>query len=300
MRTALVLCVLAVATTAAAQTRDSGALRGLFASDSSGIDVWNEGTEPDDDLLGDGSYGKDLSTTSTRSTTGTDKTATDTNAESETGAAMPPERPLGPSPEDEAAAAGPVQPVAPVAPLTTGSIRQANVVDGSLVGDTVRDAPRGIRAGNFLLFPELIMRGGATSNVQGAAGGEAGSFYRVDPSVRISSDWDRHALELNLRGNFTGYPDAPTGAQDDDITGRGHRLAAHRCGRGDYSGCPRLLYGQSGIPVEFGKPERLEANLSARAFRLAGSDARCRARRVDAAGRARRQSLYRRIGRRGA
>lgn len=108
------------------------------------------------------------------------------------------------------AASTPQGRVRSVEPLTTGSIGSAAIEDeGAFGGDTTRDAPRGIRVGGYLVFPELTLRGGATDNASGVPGGEAGSFYRVSPSVRLRSDWERHQYEASLRGSYQGYPDDP-------------------------------------------------------------------------------------------
>lgn len=104
----------------------------------------------------------------------------------------------------------------PVEPLTTGSIGNGSAPiddEGVFGGDTERDKARGIRVGRMLVFPELSLRGGASDNASGTAGGEAGSFYRVSPSLRLRSDWARHQYEFNLRGSYQGYPDNP---DDDD------------------------------------------------------------------------------------
>lgn len=98
--------------------------------------------------------------------------------------------------------------VRPQAPLTTGSIPPSPeplAEEGAFGGDTERDAARGIRAGGLLIFPELALRGGVTDNAAGAPGGGSGSFYRVEPSVRLSSDWDRHQLDATLRGAYQGF-----------------------------------------------------------------------------------------------
>lgn len=88
------------------------------------------------------------------------------------------------------------------APLGGGGNPDALVFDG----DTTRDAPRGIRLGSFLLYPELYTGLGWSSNRAGDASGSSGSEYRIAPSLRLQSDWSRHSLGVNLRGSYTGYP----------------------------------------------------------------------------------------------
>lgn len=92
---------------------------------------------------------------------------------------------------------------------------QSEVNNGVFGGETDLDIPTGLRVGNFDVFPELRTDGGWTNNVQGVAGGEEGSFYRVSPSIRAVSDWSRHQLSLSLRGSFQGFPENP---DDNDLT----------------------------------------------------------------------------------
>lgn len=106
--------------------------------------------------------------------------------------------------------------VRPLEPMITGSIPKASTAvedEGVFGGDTERDAARGIRAGGFLLFPELTLRGGATDNASGSPGGEAGSFYRISPSLRLRSDWARHQYEAGLRGSYQGFWEDPDSDQ---------------------------------------------------------------------------------------
>lgn len=92
--------------------------------------------------------------------------------------------------------------------LPEGGFR-GSIDDGVFGGDTLRDRARGLRAGSFLLYPELFAGLGWTDNAGGEAGGTPASFYRVAPTVRALSDWSRHQLGLSLRGSFTGVPSQP-------------------------------------------------------------------------------------------
>lgn len=85
--------------------------------------------------------------------------------------------------------------------------------DGIFGGDTLRDSAIGLRAGTFLLYPELYSGLGWTDNTAGSAGGSPGWFYRIAPSLRGNSNWSRHQLGFSLRGSFTGFPQEPS---DDD------------------------------------------------------------------------------------
>lgn len=114
--------------------------------------------------------------------------------------------------EEARRAAGRQQRVRAQDPITTGSLaRQDTPVpdEGVFGGDTTRDAPRGIRAGSFLIFPELTLRGGVTDNVSGSATGQDGAVYRVAPSVRVTSDWERHSYEARLSSSYLGNVEDP-------------------------------------------------------------------------------------------
>ncbi|MBB98127.1 MAG: hypothetical protein CML67_01115 [Rhodobacteraceae bacterium] len=112
------------------------------------------------------------------------------------------------------AEAGRIRAVQPFAErLRAVSRRSATGGGGSLIndiydGETQRDAPRGIRVGSFLLYPELFTGLGWTDNRSGDTSGTSGLLYRVAPTLRAQSDWSRHSLGVNFRGSFTGYPDS--------------------------------------------------------------------------------------------
>lgn len=65
--------------------------------------------------------------------------------------------------------------------------------------------PVGIRIGSFVLFPEAEVAGIATSNVQGAAGGNADKGLGLASKVRLVSNWTRHAIELRGTTSNTFY-----------------------------------------------------------------------------------------------
>ncbi len=219
-------CVMAIATAAAAQTSgsssDSDFLRGSLASGQPDAGIGGSaGT--DDFLIFDGTGDGDpnaAASSEAASASGEAASEVEAGVSGRTGVVdrvedarlgpVPPARPIR--------SAGPVPPVAPAAPLTTGSIGDAAERDAAFEGDTWRDRPQGIRVGTFLLYPELILRAGATTNVDGAAGGNGGALVRAEPSLRLSSDWERHSLEASLRGAFTGYPDFPEGSIDSEST----------------------------------------------------------------------------------
>ncbi|UIJ70899.1 outer membrane beta-barrel protein [Aurantimonas sp. HBX-1] len=80
-------------------------------------------------------------------------------------------------------------------------------------------APVGIRAGSFILFPELIQDIGASTNLDEEPGGEGGVFSETTVAARLLSDWSRHEAEFNTRlsyrRNFAGEePEDPNAAVD--------------------------------------------------------------------------------------
>jgi len=66
-------------------------------------------------------------------------------------------------------------------------------------------APLGIRAGAFDLFPAIELRGGYDTNPGQSANAKAAWLYTVAPELRVQSNWSRHELKADLRGNYTGY-----------------------------------------------------------------------------------------------
>ncbi|MBB4003936.1 outer membrane beta-barrel protein [Aurantimonas endophytica] len=80
-------------------------------------------------------------------------------------------------------------------------------------------APLGIRAGSFILFPELIQDIGASTNLDEEPGGEGGVFSETTVSARLLSDWSLHEAEFNTRltyrRNFAGEePEDPSAVVD--------------------------------------------------------------------------------------
>jgi len=112
---------------------------------------------------------------------------------------------------------GRIQPVQPFSDRIVAVSRISNGSDGGLDdsvfgGDTLFDASEGFRVGTFTIFPELTVSGGWTDNQSQSADGTSGQLYKISPNVTAASDWNRHQLDLALRGSFTGYP----GSDDDD------------------------------------------------------------------------------------
>ena len=131
--------------------------------------------------------------------------------------------------------AGAVRAVAPRnPPLAAGIADEAPAVDSPLrtsrtvitperapvaASDADPFAPLGVRAGRFMLYPELIQTLGASTNIDDAVDGESGIFSETTISARLLSDWSRHEAELNgsltYRRNFAGdTPEDPRAALD--------------------------------------------------------------------------------------
>lgn len=71
--------------------------------------------------------------------------------------------------------------------------------------------PLGIRAGSFLVFPELGIEGGYDTNVYASNDDEQDDFFAtVRPAVEARSDWSRHALNVGFGAEAAQY------AQEDD------------------------------------------------------------------------------------
>lgn len=90
-------------------------------------------------------------------------------------------------------------------------------------------APLGIRAGAFVLRPAIEADVGYDTNAQRSSTSRKGStFWRTEGEFNAASDWSRHALDLNLRGSYTGYT-AVSGANRPEGEGRlALRLEASR------------------------------------------------------------------------
>ncbi|SDB03367.1 outer membrane beta-barrel protein [Bauldia litoralis] len=85
-----------------------------------------------------------------------------------------------------------------------------SLIAGNALRRTVDDdpyAPLGIRAGSFLLFPEVGFGTGYTTNATDSAGGGDSALAVVEPQLLIESDWSRHGASLFLRGSQETYSD---------------------------------------------------------------------------------------------
>lgn len=68
--------------------------------------------------------------------------------------------------------------------------------------------PVGIGAGSFRLYPAIEFIGGYDSNPARSMTGSGSWFTSVAPELRAQSNWRRHELTANLRGNYTAYESA--------------------------------------------------------------------------------------------
>lgn len=63
----------------------------------------------------------------------------------------------------------------------------------------------GFYAGSMLVKTAVELIGGYDSNPARTANGKSGAFYTVAPELLVNSEWSRHALNVELRGSYTGY-----------------------------------------------------------------------------------------------
>jgi len=66
-------------------------------------------------------------------------------------------------------------------------------------------APVGIRAGAFTFFPALELTGGHDSNPAHVPGGKDSWLFIVAPELKVRSDWERHQLNADIKGNYYAY-----------------------------------------------------------------------------------------------
>jgi hypothetical protein len=96
--------------------------------------------------------------------------------------------------------------------IATPSLRKVQVEEGPF-------APTGIRAGAFTFFPALELTGGRDSNPSHVPDGKGSWLFMVAPELKVLSDWERHQLTANIKGNYLAYSEtfgfnsvgAPTG-----------------------------------------------------------------------------------------
>jgi hypothetical protein len=98
-----------------------------------------------------------------------------------------------------AAAAVPTPAVSLVPTIATPSRRKAPVVDEDPFG------PVGMRAGTFTFFPAIELTGGHDSNPSHVQGGKDSAYILVAPELKVRSDWERHALNADIKTSYLTY-----------------------------------------------------------------------------------------------
>jgi len=66
-------------------------------------------------------------------------------------------------------------------------------------------APTGMRTGAFMLFPAIELTGGYDTNPQHIPGEKASGFMTIAPELRVRSDWERHALNADIKASYIDY-----------------------------------------------------------------------------------------------
>jgi hypothetical protein len=67
-------------------------------------------------------------------------------------------------------------------------------------------APLGVRSGSLVFYPAIELSGGYDSNpLRLRAGKPDAGTLSVTPELLMRSDWQRHALTADIRGNYTWY-----------------------------------------------------------------------------------------------
>jgi hypothetical protein len=96
-------------------------------------------------------------------------------------------------------------------------------------------APQGIGSGGLILYPSLQSGLVLSSNPeQRHSGADAALGVRLSPSLRIESDWSRHALSLSAEGTFTDYPGHGIGAESTGRIESDFRLDIRRTSQADF------------------------------------------------------------------
>jgi hypothetical protein len=71
--------------------------------------------------------------------------------------------------------------------------------------DTEAFSPVGVRAGPFLLRPAVEVSAGFDSNPTRVTGGKSSSLMVIAPELQVRSDWQRHAVNADIRGGYIAY-----------------------------------------------------------------------------------------------
>jgi hypothetical protein len=107
-----------------------------------------------------------------------------------------------------ASAAGVPVPVQTLVPAIQTPTRRKTVIEQDPF------APTGIRAGAFTFYPAVELTGGFDSNPTHVQGGKDSFLFMVAPELRVRSDWERHALNADIKGSYIAYSET-FGTNDD-------------------------------------------------------------------------------------
>lgn len=120
--------------------------------------------------------------------------------------------------------------------------------------------PVGVRVGSFLWHRAVELTGGADTNPPRAYGGSAASsLFVVAPEMQLRSDWNRHALDVDLRGSYTWLTSVPSLDRPNLEAKANGRVEITRQDRidlqerfllsTDYPGSPNLQAGIAKLPI---------------------------------------------------
>lgn len=189
------------------------------------------------------------------------------------GPGAPPPVSLGLAPPLSAPSGSGTPPTDPTVSSPAGTATAAAAAVGTTLGaasrasllrrrSTPEDDPFdavGIRAGTFVLRPAIEVMGGYDTNPARVPAGRGSTEVSVAPELQARSDWERHQLDVNLRGSYYYYPEvrlADRPSIDAKIDGRidvtrdtridleGRYLLAT-----DYPGSPNLPADIARLPV---------------------------------------------------
>jgi hypothetical protein len=126
--------------------------------------------------------------------------------------------------------------------------------------------PLGLREGVFLIKPAVELTGGYDSNAPRTSPPQHSSEYIVAPELIVRSDWERHALNADLHGTYTGFGETFSGSPgrldrpslDSRLSGRIDVSAQDRVNlesrfllSTDNPGSPNIQAGLSKLPFVF-------------------------------------------------
>jgi hypothetical protein len=117
--------------------------------------------------------------------------------------------------------------------------------------------PLGLRAGAFNIFPAVQVNEGFDSNPGRIVGGKGSWFTQVAPEVTLKSDWSRHELTADLRGNYYWNDSLPNLDRPDLAFKANGRVDITSQTRADFEGRFALkadLPGNPNLPSDVSKP----------------------------------------------